>query len=110
MACFVASAPRNDKLGQYPPMTSVSVTSHHARGVTLMLFSAACFTTNVLLVRALGQIEPVNVWLTSCVRFVAGMGVVYALYRREFEFQRLFRNPKLASRGIVGGAGVYATR
>jgi drug/metabolite transporter (DMT)-like permease len=32
---------------------------------------------------------------------------VYALYRREFQFQRLFRNPKLASRGLVGGAGVY---
>lgn len=73
-----------------------------------MLASTACFTTNVLLVRALGEIESVNVWLVSCVRFVAGMAVILAVYRRGFQFQRLFINPKLASRGIVGGAGVYA--
>lgn len=79
----------------------------HARGVTLMLTSTACFTANVLLVRALGQVESVNVWLISCVRFVAGMVVVMALYRREFAFQRLFTNRKLVARGIVGGASVY---
>ena len=82
--------------------------AHHARGVILMLASTACFTANVLLVRAVGQIESVNVWLVSCVRFVAGMGVIYALYRREFQFMRLFRNSKLVGRGLVGGAGVYA--
>ena len=73
-----------------------------------MLASTVCFTVNVLLVRALGHVESVNVWLVSCVRFVAGMGVIYALYRREFQFTRLFRNSKLAGRGLVGGAGVYA--
>ena len=73
-----------------------------------MLVSTACFTANVLLVRAVGQIESVNVWLVSCVRFVAGMGVIYALYRREFQFMRLFQNSKLIGRGLVGGAGVYA--
>jgi drug/metabolite transporter (DMT)-like permease len=82
--------------------------AHHTRGVILMLVSTACFTANVLLVRAVGQIESVNVWLVSCVRFVAGMGVIYALYRREFQFMRLFRNSKLVGRGLVGGAGVYA--
>jgi drug/metabolite transporter (DMT)-like permease len=61
----------------------------------------------VLLVRALGEVESVNVWLVSCVRFVAGMGVIYTLYRREFQFGRLFTNSKLVSRGIVGGLGVY---
>jgi drug/metabolite transporter (DMT)-like permease len=73
-----------------------------------MLASTAFFTTNVLLVRALGEVESVNVWLVSCVRFVAGLGVVLGLYRREFQFTRLFTNSKLAVRGLVGGAGVYA--
>ena len=82
--------------------------SHHARGVWLMIISTACFTANVLLVRALGEVESVNVWLVSCVRFVAGMGVIYAVYRNDFQFTRLFTNSKLAGRGIVGGAGVYA--
>jgi drug/metabolite transporter (DMT)-like permease len=82
--------------------------SHHARGIVLMITSTLCFTTNVLLVRALGEVESVNVWLVSCVRFVAGMGVVFMLYRREFQFTHLFTNSKLALRGIVGGAGVYA--
>lgn len=82
--------------------------SHHARGIVLMITSTLCFTTNVLLVRALGEVESVNVWLVSCVRFVTGMGVVFMLYRREFQFTHLFTNSKLALRGIVGGAGVYA--
>ena len=89
-------------------MPTASATSHHARGVTLMLASTVCFTANVLLVRALGHVESVNVWLVSCVRFVAGMIVVFAVYRREFQFTRLFTNPKLVGRGIVGGASVYA--
>ncbi len=88
-------------------MTFASANPHHARGIILMLASAACFTTNVLLVRALGTVESVNVWLVSCVRFVAGMAVVYALYRREFQPRRLFTQSKLIGRGVVGGAGVY---
>ena len=81
--------------------------SHHARGVGLMLASTAFFTANVLLIRALGQVQSVNVWLVSCVRFAAGMAVVLALYRREFRFTRLFTHRKLAARGLVGGASVY---
>jgi drug/metabolite transporter (DMT)-like permease len=88
-------------------MNHAAAPAHHARGITLMLGSAACFTANVLLVRALGEVESVNVWLVSCVRFVAGMVVIYVLYRRDFQFQRLFTNSKLVSRGIVGGLGVY---
>ena len=72
-----------------------------------MVVSTACFTINVLLVRALGEVESPNLWLVSCVRFVAGMGVIYAVYRNEFQFGHLFSNPKLAARGLVGGAGVY---
>ncbi|MSU50898.1 MAG: hypothetical protein EXS37_17715, partial [Opitutus sp.] len=86
---------------------SVQALPHHARGVTLMLTSAACFTTNVLLVRALGTFESVNVWLASCARFTVGMVVIYALYHREFQFRRLFTTPKLIGRGVVGGASVY---
>jgi drug/metabolite transporter (DMT)-like permease len=81
--------------------------AQHARGIGLMLVSTACFTANVLLVRALGEVESVSVWLVSCVRFIAGMAVILAVYRQEFQFTRLFTNPKLVSRGIVGGAGVY---
>jgi drug/metabolite transporter (DMT)-like permease len=73
-----------------------------------MIVSTACFTINVLLVRALGEVESPNVWLVGCVRFVAGMGVVLAVYRNEFQFGHLFTNRKLAARGLVGGAGVYA--
>ncbi len=80
---------------------------HHNRGVVLMLASTASFTTNVLLIRALGEIQTVNVWLTSSVRFVAGLAVLFVLYRRELKIGRLFSNSKLAVRGIVGGASVY---
>ena len=72
-----------------------------------MITSAACFTVNVLLVRGLSNVETVNVWLVSCVRFVAGLAVLFILYRRECAYGRLFRHRKLAARGIVGSAGVY---
>ncbi len=87
---------------------SPPATAHHARGVTLMLVSTACFTANVLLVRALGQIEVVNVWLVSCVRFIAGVLVLVAFYRDETRWLRLFTHGRLAGRGLVGSAGVYA--
>lgn len=88
-----------------PPRTPGA--SHHARGVTLMLASTVCFTANVLLIRGLGRFESVNVWLVSCVRFLAGMVVVLALYREDFQFTRLFTQRKLMLRGLVGGASVY---
>ena len=72
-----------------------------------MLVSTVTFTANVLLIRALGEVQSVNVWLVSCVRFVAGMAVVLGFYRREFQFHRLFTHPKLIGRGIVGGGSVY---
>lgn len=73
----------------------------------LMIASTVCFTANVLLVRALSQVETVNVWLVSCVRFLAGIAVLSVLYRRECAYGRLFRRRKLAARGLVGGMGVY---
>lgn len=72
-----------------------------------MLASTVSFTANVLLIRALGEVQTVNVWLVTCVRFVAGMAVVLSLYRREFRFRRLFTEPKLIGRGAVGGGSVY---
>lgn len=80
---------------------------HHTRGVALMLASAACFTTHVLVIRALSQLQTVNVWLFSCVRFTVGLVVISLIYRREWRPAQLFRNPKLVSRGLVGGASVY---
>lgn len=72
-----------------------------------MLASAMCFAANVLLIRALGVVEPANVWLVACVRFVVGIVVVATLYRRDWQPRNLFRNGKLINRGIVGGASVY---
>jgi drug/metabolite transporter (DMT)-like permease len=73
-----------------------------------MVLSAVAFTANVLLIRALGEVQSVNVWLISCTRFVVGLGLIYALYRREFQPLHLVRNPKLVVRGIVGGISVFA--
>ena len=77
-----------------------------------MLLSAAAFTANVLLIRALGQVQSVNIWLICCVRFVVGLALVASVYRREFQPVNLVRHSKLVSRGIVGGltvCGYYLT-
>jgi drug/metabolite transporter (DMT)-like permease len=80
----------------------------HARGVRLMIASTLCFVANVLLIRTLGQVESVNVWLISCARFVVGLLVVSATFHREVQPSHLFQRGKLITRGIVGGVGVYA--
>lgn len=72
-----------------------------------MLLSAACFTTTVLLVRALGAMGAANLWLVSCARFVVGLGLISAFYWREFQPRHLWQNRKLLERGVVGGGGVY---
>lgn len=74
-----------------------------------MLTSTACFTSTVLLVRALGELGAVNMWLVSCARFVTGLAMVCMVYRREFQPAHLWRNPKLIERGLIGGIGVYLT-
>lgn len=73
----------------------------------LMLASATCFATNVLLIRALGALLDVNVWLVTSARFAIGLVLVFAVYRNELQPGHLFRNPKLISRGIVGGFGTH---
>lgn len=79
----------------------------HRRAVGLMLLSAASFTANVLLVRALGAMGAANLWLVSCARFVVGLGLISAFYWREFQPVHLWHNRKLIERGVVGGGGVY---
>lgn len=74
-----------------------------------MLTSTACFTATVLLVRALGEMGAVNMWLVSCARFVTGLALIAVAYHREFRPAHLWRNPKLVERGLVGGIGVYLT-
>lgn len=74
-----------------------------------MLLSAAAFTVMVLLVRALGAMGCANIWLVSCARFVVGLGLISAVYWREFQPAHLVRSRKLVERGVVGGIGVYVT-
>lgn len=74
-----------------------------------MLASATFYVANVLLVRALGTLASANVWLIAVARFVVGLGMIVAVYRREFQPTHLWRNRKLIDRGIVGGIGVYLT-
>jgi drug/metabolite transporter (DMT)-like permease len=83
--------------------------SAHQRALALMLLSAAAFTANVLLVRALNDLHFANIWLVSSARFVVGLGVVAVVYRREWQPLNLVRNPRLIERGLLGGFGVYLT-
>ena len=83
----------------------------HARGVQLMLLSAACFTANALIIRALGTIQAVDVWLLACVRFIIGLGLIMAVFRlgpEAFQPRNLYRHKRLIWRGIVGSLGVYS--
>ena len=77
-----------------------------------MLLSATCFTINVLLTRALGQMETVSVWLICTARFIVGIGMVAVFYPRDVQPLHLFRHRKLIERGLVGGltvVGFYLT-
>src|SRR5687768_4268381 len=88
-------------------MTAADKHLAHRSAVLLMLLSSAFFTANVLLVRLLDEIGPANVWLVSCVRFVVGLALTFAVYRREIQPRHLLTNPKLIERGLIGGVGVY---
>ncbi|MEO7412768.1 MAG: DMT family transporter [Opitutaceae bacterium] len=109
--CSHEEAPPTTHDDSHLPAASAG-SSHHARGVWLMLLSATCFTINVLLTRALGEMQTVSVWLICTVRFVVGIGMVAVLYRREVRPSHLFLNRKLVERGLVGGltvVGFYLT-
>ncbi|MFT3870315.1 MAG: DMT family transporter [Nibricoccus sp.] len=87
----------------------MSATSTHRRALLLMLTSAGCFTSNVLMVRLLGEMQVANIWLVSVARFVVGLGLIVIVYRSEFQPRHLYQNAKLIERGIIGGGGVYLT-
>ena len=74
-----------------------------------MLLSAASFTANVLLVRALNDLHFANIWLVSCARFIVGLAVVAVVYRQDWQPRHLVRHGKLIQRGLAGGIGVYLT-
>jgi len=91
-------------------MTANSTQSTHRRGVQLMLLSAVCFTANALIIKALGTVQAVDIWLLACVRFIIGLGLIMAVFRvgpDSFEPHNLYRHHKLILRGVVGGLGVY---
>jgi len=88
-----------------------STSAIHARGVRAMLLSAACFTANALIIRALGTVQAVDVWLLACVRFVVGLGLIMAVFRvgpESFQPRSLYLHRRLIWRGVVGGLGVYS--
>jgi drug/metabolite transporter (DMT)-like permease len=94
-------------------MTSSAVSNRsHRNSLLMMLGSAACFITNVLLIRALAGFGNVSVWVVVSARFLVGLSIVLTLYRREFQPRNLFTNPKLVTRGVLGGIctlGFYYT-
>lgn len=67
--------------------------------------STACFTANVLLIRALGASAAAGIWVIVLARFVVGLGLTDTLFRRELEFARVFSDPMLVRRGVVGALG-----
>ncbi|MEO6874851.1 MAG: DMT family transporter [Opitutaceae bacterium] len=83
--------------------------ANHSRGVRIMLLSAVCFSANALIIRALGTVQAVDVWLLVCVRFVIGLALILAVFRvgpESFQPRNLVRRP-LIWRGVVGAIGVY---
>jgi len=92
------------------PTSSQTGTSTHAHGVRFMLLSTLCFTANALIIRALGTVQAVDVWLLACVRFIVGLGLIMAVFRvgpDAFQPQNVYRHRRLILRGIVGSLGVY---
>ncbi len=85
-----------------------SARSGHLGGVALMVGSTFCFAANALLVRQLGRVLTVNVFLLASMRFLVGLGILGLFFRREFQPRHLLRNPKLVGRGLMAGVGVIA--
>lgn len=79
--------------------------SLHRRSIALMVLSTACFTANILLIRAFGHYGAANVWFLVCLRFVTGLLLISTLYHRHFQPLNLVHNPRLIARGIIGGLG-----
>jgi drug/metabolite transporter (DMT)-like permease len=89
------------------PLAAALAAPHRARGIGLMVLSTLSFTANVLLIRELGKFMSVSVAVLASVRFLVGMALLAAFYWTSFQPSHLFRNRKLAERGLVGAGGVY---
>jgi drug/metabolite transporter (DMT)-like permease len=76
--------------------------------VTLMLSSVALFAVNALMIRAISMHFPgADGWVASLFRGVIGMGVAFALHGgRGLQVERLFANPLVALRGVIGGIAI----
>lgn len=75
-----------------------------------MLGSAVCFTANALLIRALGTVQSVDVWLLASVRFAIGLGLILTVYGvgpGAFQLRHLYQRRLLILRGSLGALGVY---
>lgn len=73
-----------------------------------MLLANLAFTANVLVIRALGTVEAVDVWLISSVRFAVGLALTWAVFRGVWQPVRVVTSRKLVERGVVGGLSVWA--
>ena len=75
-----------------------------------MLLATLCFTANALIIRALGTVQSVDVWLLVCVRFITGLCLIMTVFRfgpEAFEPRNLYRHRRLIGRGVAGAIGVY---
>ena len=75
-----------------------------------MLLAALCFTANALIIRALGTVQSVDVWLLVCVRFITGLCLIMTVFRvgpEAFQPRNLYRHRRLIWRGVAGAIGVY---
>ena len=85
-------------------MTISTVSARSRRNsLLLMLGSAVCFITNVLLIRALAGMGNVSIWVVTSARFVVGLAIILTLYRSHFRPTHLITNRKLIERGLLGG-------
>lgn len=89
------------------PAADSTTLARQRRGVAWMLLSVVCFTSNVLLIKALGTIESVSVWLISSVRFSVGLALVAIVFWKEWRPRQLVQDRKLIERGVIGGLSVY---
>jgi drug/metabolite transporter (DMT)-like permease len=109
---MIMSPARRRNVSEIPEttMTSPSPCDSHPdpKGVTLMLSSVALFAVNTLIVRALSLHYPAaDGWMASLFRGVIGLGVAFAWYGgRGLQVARLFANPLVALRGVIGGVAI----
>lgn len=91
-----------------PPPSRPPFTSHTLRrGIAWMLLSLAGFACMALLVSYLGSTRNISPWMALFFRAVVGLTVIMVLdlSRQEVRYKRLFTEPKLITRGVLGAIG-----